>query len=95
MDVVVAVVPVQRCQHLVLQLDGQDLILVAHLEGKWGHEGPMGMQLVWPWEVLRGSMGPCNDGVKGCWQWDAPETEVAAGRAAQRVEESLCGAQGH
>lgn len=53
------------------------------------------MQLVWPREVLRGSMGPCNDGVKGCWQWDAPETEVAARRAAQRVEESLCVAQGH
>lgn len=33
MHVVVVVVPVQRHQHLVLQLPGQDLLLITHLEG--------------------------------------------------------------
>lgn len=33
MHVVVVVVPVQRYQHLVLQLSGQDLLLITHLEG--------------------------------------------------------------
>lgn len=32
MHVVVVVVPVQRRQHLVLQLDGQDLLLIPDLE---------------------------------------------------------------
>lgn len=31
--VVVVVVPVQRHQHLVLQLPRQDLLLITHLEG--------------------------------------------------------------
>lgn len=31
--VVVVVMPVQRHQHLILQLPWQDLVLIAHLEG--------------------------------------------------------------
>lgn len=35
--VVVVVVPVQRHQHLVLQLPGQDFLLISHLEGTRGN----------------------------------------------------------
>jgi len=48
--VVVVVVPVQRRQHLVLQLDGQDLLLVADLEGNGAvkQPAPVGTRLRWP-----------------------------------------------
>lgn len=47
--VVVVVMPVQRYQHLILQLPWQDLLLIAHLEGKRGPEALEGIQLRRPW----------------------------------------------
>lgn len=49
MYVVIVVVPVQRRQHLILQLDGQDLLLIADLQGKGAvkHPAEVGTQLRW------------------------------------------------
>lgn len=67
MYVVVVVVPVQRRQHLILQLDGQDLLLIADLEGNGTvkHPARVGTQLRWlraavraahQWDILQSSL---------------------------------------
>lgn len=71
MYVVVVVVPVQRRQHLILQLDGQDLLLIADLEGNGAvkHPAPVGTWLRRPraavraahqWGILQSSLISCH-----------------------------------
>lgn len=54
MYVVVVVVPVQRRQHLVLQLDGQDLLLITNLEGNGAMKNVIlvGTRLRWAQAVV-------------------------------------------
>lgn len=88
--VVVVVVPVQRRQHLVLQLDGQDLLLVAHLEGNGAvkHPAPLGTRLRRPRAVvsaahqrsfLRSLLLNYHCRVlRRCWEGDAQRPDPAA-----------------
>lgn len=90
MYVVVVVVPVQRCQHLVLQLDGQDLLLITDLEGKGAmkHLAPVGTWLRWQWAALSAAhqLGFLQSSLinyhcrvlQWCWEWDAEHTATAA-----------------